>query len=437
VNARALAFFLYRDAYDMNDRVYTDMLEPTRLTRAGRLVEATSLLQKLLQGGVAAQDETGTTASETMMAPRLRCAPEGEETKRTSAPDRPPPWRRAKAFRTDFEVPDAALPPQREAPESFFERLSRSGFDAELPGLSERYGSNPAEDPGQFIKGSYSNQAGSRAYKLYIPSGYHGQALPLVVMLHGCTQSPDDFAAGTRMNMMAEERTCFVVYPAQPASANHSKCWNWFRPGHQQRGEGEPSLISGITRQIMRDYPVDRQRVYVAGLSAGAAAAAIMGKAYPDLYAAIGVHSGLTCGAATDVLSAFTAMRRGKSRAIGVSDNDGDGRIVPTIVFHGDRDTTVHPCNGDQVIAQSGTPSAADLSIRVEHGQVPAGHAYSRTLHTDASGQTILEQWVVHGAGHAWSGGSRAGSYTDPRGPDATQEILRFFLEHAHPAAPA
>jgi poly(hydroxyalkanoate) depolymerase family esterase len=246
-------------------------------------------------------------------------------------------------------------------------------------------------------------------------------------MLHGCTQSPDDFAAGTRMNALAEERTCLVAYPAQAASANVSKCWNWFKPGDQQRGQGEPSLIAGITRQVMRDYAVDGERVYVAGLSAGAAAAAIMGMTYPDLYAAIGVHSGLACGAASDLPSAFAAMSQGE--AVALRGLGRDRRTVPAIVFHGDRDSTVHPRNGDQVIAQSAS-AATGLYTRVDHGQVPGGHAYSRTVHSDAHGQTILEQWVVHGAGHAWSGGSPAGSYTDPRGPDAGQEMLRFFLEH-------
>jgi poly(hydroxyalkanoate) depolymerase family esterase len=258
-------------------------------------------------------------------------------------------------------------------------------------------------------------------------------------MLHGCTQSPDDFAAGTRMNALAEEHTCLIAYPAQAASANASKCWNWFNPGDQHRGQGEPSLIAGITRQVMRDYSVDPERVYVAGLSAGAAAAAIMGMTYPDLYAAIGVHSGLPCGAASDLPSAFAAMRQGEAVAVSGSGTAsiarGPRRLVPTIVFHGNRDTTVHPRNGDQVIAQSRATTMTDLQTTVQHGRVPGGHAYSRTLHAGASGQTILEHWVIHGAGHAWSGGSPAGSYTDPQGPDAAREFLRFFLEHRHAQA--
>jgi poly(hydroxyalkanoate) depolymerase family esterase len=247
-------------------------------------------------------------------------------------------------------------------------------------------------------------------------------------MLHGCTQSPDDFAAGTRMNALAEEHGFLVAYPAQPASANAQKCWNWFSPNDQRRDAGEPSLIAGITRQILRDHPVDASRVYIAGLSAGAAAAAIMGDAYPDLYTAIGVHSGLPAGAARDLPSAFAAMRDG---APGTGRRGG---FMPTIVFHGDRDETVHPRNGDGVAAQS-TGSANGLTSTAERGQVPNGHAYSRTVYADASGRTLCEQWTIHGAGHAWAGGSPSGSYTDPRGPDASREMVRFFLEHRHACA--
>ena len=285
----------------------------------------------------------------------------------------------------------------------------------------------------QFVTRSYHDEEGTRAYKLYIPSRYrHGHAVPLVVMLHGCRQSPDDFAAGTRMNALAEEHTCLIAYPAQAALANAFRCWNWFSRDDQQRGHGEPSLIAGITDEIMRDYSIDPQRVYVAGLSAGGATAAIMGTTYPDLYAAIGVHSGLASGAASDVASAFDAMRRptpvSTNRTGHVAGANGD-RCVPTIVFHGDQDTTVHPANSDAIIARVKELTTATLTVRVQHGRVPGGHAYSRTVQRDGDGRTILEQWLIHGCGHAWSGGSPTGSYTDPRGPDAAREMLRFFLE--------
>ena len=278
---------------------------------------------------------------------------------------------------------------------------------------------------GQFISANCRNAAGSRDYKIYIPSTYHanGQAMPLVIMLHGCTQSPDDFAAGTRMNILGEKHGCLIAYPAQPASANPSKCWNWFSPNDQRRDLGEPSLIADITRQLMRDYRVDPRRIYIAGLSAGAAAAAIMGMNYPELYAAIGVHSGLACGAAHDMPSALNVMRQGSAAALAKPK-----RTVPAIIFHGDRDTTVNPRNGDQVMTQSAA-AAPRLRETTEHGQDPGGHAYDRTRYADDAGKVLFEKWFIHGAAHAWSSGSPAGSFTDPMGPDASSEMLRFFLE--------
>ena len=431
----------------MNDALHPDMLEATRLTRAGRLTEATALLHRVLRSGTVPDTPSGPTG-DTADAPAGRVPRIIDLTPETiDVTDSQPSSRSEQAFGTGGSqpagrTPGTAQPRLPVALRSFVERVSRIYPEPGMGGLAKPFPTLPPDvvpDGAQFLAGAYSNQAGGRAYKLYVPSGYRGQAVPLLVMLHGCTQSPDDFAAGTRMNVLAEEHTCLVVYPAQAASANASKCWNWFSPRDQQRGQGEPSLIAGITRQVMRDYSVDPQRVYVAGLSAGAAAAAIMGMTYPDLYAAVGVHSGLACGIASDLPSAFAAMRQGEHVAVPGSDTAsgalGCRRLVPTIVFHGDQDTTVHPRNGDQVIAQSGPSTMTDLETTVQHGRVPGGHAYSRTLHADARGQTILEQWVIHGAGHAWSGGSPAGSYTDPRGPDAAREMLRFFLEHPHPHA--
>jgi poly(hydroxyalkanoate) depolymerase family esterase len=324
--------------------------------------------------------------------------------------------------------------PQPSAPKTSGEALGPQGLRGFLDGLGKLgagprglHAGPPTELPAgaRFEERAYANHAGSRTYKLYVPSRYDGTPLPLVVMLHGCKQSPDDFAAGTQMNTLAEEKLFIVAYPAQSSAANPSHCWNWFSTADQQRDGGEASLIAGITRQIMRDVAVDPARVYVAGLSAGGAAAAIMGAAYPDLYAAIGVHSGLACGAARDMPSAFAAMRQGGAIP------RRDGKPMPTIVFHGDRDATVSPVNGDQVIAQS--KATAQLAPAVDRGQSAGGIAYTRTVQTDAGGRPVLEQWVLHGAGHAWSGGSAAGSYTDPRGPDASREMVRFFLQHPGP----
>jgi poly(hydroxyalkanoate) depolymerase family esterase len=387
--------------------------EATRLTRAGQLVEATALLQRMLHGERAPDVPSHTGGRIALAGPLIIDAKANavEETDRSPqsepAPSAQPRMRRALLDRKE----------------------GRSGIG--LRGVMKRAPlSTPDIVPkgARFIERTYSSPAGSRTYRLFIPSRYRERPLPLVVMLHGCTQSPDDFAAGTRMNFIAEEQNCFVAYPAQPSQANHAKCWNWFRTADQQRGRGEPSLIAGITRQIMDDYLVDRKRVYVGGLSAGAAAASIMGATYNDLYAAIGIHSGLACGVATDLPSALVAMRQGGSSPKAIL---SDRPSVPTIVFHGDRDATVHPNNGDQILEQSLGTMATQK--KVHRGQVPGGHAYTTTILSDASGRGILEHWNIHGAGHAWSGGSPTGSYTDPRGPDATREMLRFFLEHSLP----
>jgi poly(hydroxyalkanoate) depolymerase family esterase len=383
--------------------------EATRLTRSGQLVEATALLQRMLRGESAAEPSGGTT--------------------RTRPAQLEPPTIDLKANvvedKESRQTTQANSVQRRKRPTSLdgmreFSGLGLRGAMTRAPAST----TDIAPEGTQFIAGTFRSAAGSRTYKLFIPSRAQGERLPLVVMLHGCTQSPDDFAAGTRMNFLAEEQNCFVVYPEQPSGANQSKCWNWFRTGDQQRDGGEPSLIAGITRQVMRDYSIDPKRVYVGGLSAGGAAAAIMAATHADLYAAVGIHSGLACGAARDLPSAFVAMRQGGGFKL------ADGRpSVPTIVFHGDGDTTVHPNNGDRILEQSA--KAASPTAKVLRGRVPDGHAYTRTILADAGGRAISEHWNIHGAGHAWSGGSPAGSYTDPRGPDATREMLRFFLEHS------
>ncbi len=276
----------------------------------------------------------------------------------------------------------------------------------------------PSAHPERMLAGTFSNRAGTRRYKTFLPSGRPTQGLPLIVMLHGCKQNPDDFAAGTRMNRLAEELGFAVVYPAQSGKANVSACWNWFQPEHQLRDAGEPSLIAGITREVVARNQLDARRVYVAGLSAGGAMAAVMGTTYPELYSAMGIHSGLPYATARDLPSALAAMkgRPGKARR-----TSAHAHRVPRIVFHGDSDATVHPSNGEHAMT--------DTLEKVEQGHVN-GRAYTRTTQWNASGKPVLEHWLIHGAGHAWSGGSPNGSYADPLGPDASREMLRFFREN-------
>lgn len=409
---------------NMNDSFHVMLRHAKRLIRTGQLMEATHAIQRAL-GRTPPIEGDVNAAGDVQRAPL-------EGVFRVLEPVSP-------AASGATEVPLHTLQPNTQ----FRAPLDSQWQEIEMP--ASWSGADPASAPevlpgARFIAGSYTSAVGTRAYKLYVPSSYHGQALPLVVMLHGCTQSPDDFAAGTCMNLLAEEHSCLVLYPAQAPAANMQKCWNWFKDSDQQRDAGEPSLIAGMTRQIMGTYKVDVLRVYVAGLSAGGAMAAVMGQTYPDLYAAVGVHSGLAYGAARDLPSALAAMQGNGSapaRPLNACNagTDSGSRTVPSIVFHGDRDTTVHPRNSDQIILQgtSAYHATAGTKPRVLQysGQVPGGHAYTQAVYQGADGQPFQEHWQIHGAGHAWSGGSTNGSYTDPRGPDAAKEMLRFF--HAHP----
>ncbi|CAA2104022.1 hypothetical protein MBUL_02492 [Methylobacterium bullatum] len=395
-----------------------DMGEVTRLTRAGQLSEAMALLQgRSVPSSAAPADDRAAAGTIDMVAPTMSggawTAPGIDRTAADGA---------ASTAKTAFARPGLA-----ETIQTLRERFPKMGAMPDLgQGIGSARGVTIAVPEGaRFEERSFSNEAGSRAYKVYVPSGYRGQALPVVVMLHGCTQNPDDFAAGTRMNDLAEEQTFLVAYPDQPQSANMQKCWNWFSAADQQRGRGEPSLIAGIALEVVTEFSADPSRVYAAGLSAGGAAAAIMAATYPDVFAAVGVHSGLPCGAASDMPSAFAAMNGGGSFK---APQNGPG--VPTIVFHGDADKTVKPVNGEQVIALA--MPGVSLARTATQGTTEGGMGFTRTVRTDASGRAMLEYWALHGAGHAWSGGSSDGTYTDPRGPDASREMVRFFMTHTN-----
>ena len=290
------------------------------------------------------------------------------------------------------------------------------------------------DDAGRFSEKRFTSGVGTLNYKLFIPGALpRGTMPPLLLMLHGCTQTPDDFARGTRMNSLAQQHGYVVAYPAQAQGNNASKCWNWFRPQDQQRGRGEAALLAELAQHLVYAYELDPRRVYAAGLSAGGAMAAVLANTYPDVFSAIGVHSGLPFGVAHDLPTAFAAMKQGQR--LGRKPPSG-AQTVPAIVFHGDADSTVDVSNGPAVIAQlAGHPERVDRveasDVTVEKGAVSGGRSYTRTVFRDATGTVSGEQWTVHGAGHAWFGGDPSGSYTDPSGPDASAEMIRFFTELA------
>ncbi|MBK4738065.1 extracellular catalytic domain type 1 short-chain-length polyhydroxyalkanoate depolymerase [Noviherbaspirillum pedocola] len=394
----------------LNEDFLTRMQEATSLLHTAGPAAATAAIQRAL--GIAGGEEQQAEAPARFVDINPEAARPEPSKDRVKAPGEASPahklWRRtASMFKQNIdtvETTDAVSPD------------SRTGA------------------PGRFLSGSFSNRAGTRAYRLYVPAKVDAAArsMPLVVMLHGCKQNPEDFAAGTRMNQLAEQHGFLVLYPAQQQRDNGSNCWNWFQPGDQRRDHGEPSILAGMTEKIIREYGVDADKVYVAGLSAGGAMAAILADTHPDVYAAVGIHSGLPAGCARDVASAFGAMKGGRQTHVRPYRHR-----VPAIVFHGDRDRTVHPDNGSEALAQSMGMSleawrahAGAGKNGATRGRTGSGRTYTQSVYHDDDGKVSAEHWLIHGAGHAWSGGSTSGSYTDPKGPDASAEMLRFFLAH-------
>ncbi|HSK20656.1 MAG TPA: PHB depolymerase family esterase [Longimicrobiales bacterium] len=289
-----------------------------------------------------------------------------------------------------------------------------------------------ADTTGRFISGQYDGTGGERSYMLYVPSGYDAdRPVPLVIALHGCTQSAADFAAGTRLNAAAERDTFLVVYPEQGASAHPMKCWNWYMPAHQAHGSGEPAIVAGITEQIQREYAVDKTRTFIAGVSAGAALAVHTVVAYPELYGAAALHSGVPYGAAGSVAEALQVMSAGSTDLSPVKERlsaalQGKSLTVPLIIFHGAQDAVVSVRNSEQLAAQWAELTGAAVVGETVTGSA-GGYHYRHATYSNAA-RTMVELWLVDELGHAWSGGSTDGTYVDAAGPDATAEIVRFFL---------
>lgn len=312
---------------------------------------------------------------------------------------------------------------ERTAPSSPGHQL----FDALMPDLSTNQTRRSARSVGadNFKSRTYHSNAGSVGYKLYVPECAPAQPVALIMMLHGCTQNPNDFARGTGMNGLADEFGFIVVYPEQPRAANPQGCWNWFDDRHQHRGSGEPVLLAGLAQEVAREFKIDNKRIFAAGLSAGGAMADVLASTYPDVFAGVGVHSGLPAGAATNMMSALGAMKGAHFPASNAK--IANGPFVRKIIFHGDSDMTVTASNGATIFDQTRLQKS-DVAELMEDTKVN-GRRVTRTSVQDGDGHSLVEHWVIHGSGHAWAGGQKGGSYVDFTGPDASREMVRFFLQ--------
>ena len=398
------------------------MRKAANLTRSYNLMEATRVIQDALAGRRPAAGSDQTTKPLPLSLPKPdRTLAENNDgtsafaaTSETARPDVAP----QRSGHT------AALPSKRpRKPLGEIVRILREGRLL-APRLLERADQRPqikAPAGAQYVTRTFSSTAGVRSYKLYVPANKGKQPRGLIVMLHGCSQNPDDFAAGTAMNDLAETHRLLVAYPHQTRAHNPSACWNWFRPEDQVRGQGEPAILAGIARELASEFKLGREQTFVAGLSAGGAMAMVMAETYPDVFGAVGIHSGLDYQSASDVASAFAAMRG--SRSPRVVSAKPDKPVVRTIVFHGASDPTVHPSNADRISARWRRAAAPHAISKTQRGD-----GYTRVI-LGPEKAPLFETWSVDNLGHAWSGGNSAGSFTDERGPDASAEMVRFFLE--------
>ena len=440
---------------DWNTNLKQLMGEATQLVRSGNLNDATRAIQRALGGAGAPAAPEGTAVTPATdapaSAPASRWRPAGVRADVQDAVVIDRSGGASSSRSSGSSGANSATDPTNAtttqgahntgAPRAASSSATATKAAPAEPSTARRTAHPLAEAPGSFTRVTFTQPGAlgkAHHYHLYVPpSATAGTPMPLVVMLHGCTQNPVDFATGTGMNAAAAPANALVLYPEQPHSANPNGCWNWFRPEDQSRESGEPAMLVAMVRDVMARHTVDAQRVYVAGLSAGGAMAALLGREYPDVFAAVGVHSGLQAGAAHNTMAALSAMKNGAktvSRSARKLPTAHTDQTPALIVFHGDADATVHAKNGEQLVqaALSAVPGGARQTQQQTHqGASPAGQPYIRTVYRNANA-VVAEHWVLHGAGHAWSGGAPRGSHTDARGVSATQEMLRFFLEHRH-----
>ncbi len=363
----------------MKAPMFKAMYEAMALVRQSRVAAATRLIQKSLRTGYAKT-----------------------ENKKTS------PLSRRRLGETIQSLRDEKAAAEKRA--EFFEVLEAPSRNQENPHFTTR---------------EFSASAGSLSYMLYVPSDWNPKNSALIMMLHGCTQTPADFAAGTQMNALADEYNFIVAYPQQPRTSNPSACWNWFDTRHQSRGSGEPAKLAGLAQSLAEEFNIAKDKVFVAGLSAGGAMAEVLGIAYPDVFAAVGIHSGLPFGVANNAVTAFAAMKgTAKTAKLPTSSTK---RTARKIIFHGSADKTVHPSNAERLF-ENARRDCAEFS-EMSSTTTINGRQVTRTILEDAKGRALVEKWTVEGAGHAWIGGDRKGSYTDNAGPGASRSIIHFFLQ--------